>query len=251
MTPSPDLASSPASISARDRAAGPTKRRRDDVSGQSPPDFPEAREALIDAGRRLSERGLVTGTSGNLSVRVGDRIVATPSGAPLDRLDLERLSVIDLDGAHLSGAVPTSEVPLHLAVYRSTDAGAIAHTHAAVSTAVSCTCEEMPALHYNVLQLGGAPRTARYATFGSPELGERVVEALRDGRQAALMQNHGSIAVGADLAQACDRLELLEWLCELHVEAHRLGSPRVLSDAELADAARAFENYRKRLRPAR
>ena len=221
------------------------------MSGPVALDFPEAREALLDAGRRLSERGLVTGTSGNLSIRIADRIIATPSGAPLNRLNLAQLSLIDLDGTHLSGAVPTSEVPLHLAVYRNTDAGAIAHTHAALSTAVSCTCDELPALHYNVLQLGGAPRTARYATFGTPELGEHVVEALRDGRQAALMQNHGSIAIGGELAQACDRLELLEWLCELHVEAHRLGTPRVLSDAELADAAQAFEAYRKRLRPTR
>ena len=201
-------------------------------------DFPEAREALVDAGRRLAGRGLVTGTSGNLSVRIGDRIVATPSGAPLDALDVARLSVIDLDGTHLSGAVPTSEVPLHLAVYRHTDAGAIAHTHAAVSTAVSCTCNELPALHYNVLQLGGPPRTSRYATFGSEQLGTNVVDALRDGRSAALMQNHGS-------------MELLEWLCELHVEAHRLGNPRVLSAGELAEAERAFAEYRRRLRPGR
>ena len=221
------------------------------MTPNAPMDFPEAREALVDAGRRLAERGLVTGTSGNLSVRIGDRVVATPSGAPLDMLEIARLSVIDLDGAHLSGAVPTSEVPLHLAIYRHTDAGAIAHTHAAISTAVSCTCDELPALHYNVLQLGGPPRTSRYATFGSEQLGANVVEALRDGRSAALMQNHGSIAYGPDLAVACDRLELLEWLCELHVEAHRLGNPRVLSAAELVDAEQAFADYRRRLRPGR
>ena len=221
------------------------------MTAHGPMDFPEAREALVDAGQRLAARRLVTGTSGNLSVRVGDRIVTTPSGVPLDSLDPARLSLIDLDGTHLSGAVPTSEVPLHLALYRNTGAGAIAHTHAAVSTAVSCTCDELPALHYNVLQLGGPPRTARYATFGSEQLGENVVQALRGGRTAALMQNHGSVSIGQDLGQACDRLELLEWLCELHVEAHRLGTPRVLSAAELADAERAFEDYRKRLKPGR
>lgn len=217
----------------------------------APVDYPEAREALVDAGRRLAARGLVIGTSGNLSVRVRDVVVATPSGAPLDTLDIARLSVITMDGAHVSGDVATSEVPLHLAIYRATDAQAIAHTHAVASTAVSCVCDEMPALHYNVLQLGGAPRTARYAVFGSEQLGTNVVEVLQSGRSAALMQNHGSIAVGSDLAQACDRLELLEWLCELHVEAHRMGTPRVLSTDELQEAADAFDAYRRRLRPTR
>lgn len=214
-------------------------------------DFPEAREALVDAGRRLAARGLVIGTSGNLSVRVGSVIVATPSGAPLDALDIARLSVISLDGSALSGDVATSEVPLHVAIYRRTDAQAIAHAHAVASTAVSCVCDEMPALHYNVLQLGGAPRTARYAPFGSEQLGVNVVEVLESGRCAALMQNHGSIAIGSDLGQACDRLELLEWLCELHVEAHRLGVPRALTAEELVEADAAFAAYRRRLRPTR
>lgn len=217
----------------------------------APVDYPEAREALVDAGRRLAARGLVTGTSGNLSVRVGDVVVATPSGAPLDSLDIARLSIITMDGAHVSGDVATSEVPLHLAIYRHTEALAVAHTHAVASTAVSCVCDEMPALHYNVLQLGGAPRTARYAVFGSEQLGSNVVEVLRTGRSAALMQNHGSIAIGDDLAHACDRLELLEWLCELHIDAHRLGTPRALSTDELAEAGAAFAHYRQRLRLAR
>jgi len=216
-----------------------------------PLDFAEAREALVDAGKRLAARGLVTGTSGNLSVRVGDHVVATPSGIALDVLQVSNLSVIDITGAPISGPPATSEVPLHLAVYSATTAIAIAHTHAVASTAVSCTCDEMPALHYNVLQLGGPPRTARYATFGSPELGTHVVEVLLTGRSVALMQNHGSVSIGSTLAEACDRLELLEWLCELHVEAHRLGTPRVLSTDELQDAAAAFEQYRARLRPTR
>ena len=81
------------------------------MSAHSPLDFAEAREALVDAGRRLAARGLVTGTSGNLSVRVGDRVIATPSGAPLDSLVIDRLSVITMDGEHVSGAAATSEVP--------------------------------------------------------------------------------------------------------------------------------------------
>lgn len=210
------------------------------MPSREPLDHPEAREALVDAGRRLAARGLVTGTSGNLSVRAGDVVVATPTGTSLGALDLGRLSVIGLDGSHRGGPRPTSEVPLHLAIYRATEAGAIAHTHAVASTAASCTCDELPALHYNVMLLGGPPRTARYATFGSEQLASNVVDALAGGRSAALMQNHGSIAWGADLGQACERLELLEWLCELHLAAHQLGAPRVLDPDELDAAATAF-----------
>jgi L-fuculose-phosphate aldolase len=206
--------------------------------------YAEQRGAVVEVGRRLAERGLVTGTSGNLSMRVGQVVVATPAGSDLQSLSASELSVIDLDGARLAGPRPTSEVPLHLAVYRSTPATAIAHTHAVASTAISCVYDELPALHYNVVRLGGPPRTARYATFGTEALAVNVVEAMSGGRCAALMQNHGSIAWGSTMSEACERLELLEWLCELQLAAARLGESdrpaRVLSEAELADAAAAM-----------
>jgi len=217
---------------------------------REPLDHAEAREAIVDAGRRLAARGLVIGTSGNLSVRAGDEIVVTPTGVALDALDVGHLSVVTMTGNRVSGPPPTSEVPLHLAVYAATGAGAIAHAHAVASTAVSCTCEGLPALHYNVMLLGGPPRTARYATFGTDALAVNVVEALVDGRTAALMQNHGSITYGADLGQACDRLELLEWLCELHLGAYRLGAPRVLTTDELEAVATAFGVSARRGRSA-
>ncbi|HEY4377918.1 MAG TPA: class II aldolase/adducin family protein [Acidimicrobiales bacterium] len=201
----------------------------------------EERAAVIEAGHRLAARGLVIGSSGNLSMRRDDRVVATPTGIEIDKMTPEDLCVLDLDGTWISGRLkPTSEVPLHLAVYRETGAGAIAHTHAVTSAAVSCTCTELPAIHYNCLQLGGPTRVAPYATYGTPQLAVNVVEALAGGRNAALMANHGSIAYGDTMSKACDRLELLEWLCEHYAASVALGEPRVLSKEELDDVIVSF-----------
>jgi L-fuculose-phosphate aldolase len=191
------------------------------------------REALVDASRRVAAGGLVVGTAGNLSLRREDHVVVTPTGAVLADLTADMTTVVDLDGQVVNGDLaPTSEVPLHLSIYRATGAGAVAHAHALASTAVSISCDELPAVHYTLLQLGGPVRVAPYATFGSPELADNVLQAL-DGRVAALMQNHGSVAYGRDIAEACDRLELLEWHAELYSRSVALGQPRVLSEEEL------------------
>jgi L-fuculose-phosphate aldolase len=142
------------------------------------------------------------------------------------------VTVIDLEGAVVDGDLaPTSEVPLHTGIYAATNALAITHAHAMASTALSCTHDELPALHYSCLGLGGTPRTAAYATFGSQELADNVIEALK-GRNAAMMQNHGSVAYGTTMEQAIERLELLEWLAELYWRASSLGTPRVLTDKD-------------------
>ena len=137
-------------------------------------------------------------------------------------------------------AQPTSEAPLHLAVYDATDAVAIAHTHATASAAISCVESELPALHYMCVELGGPVPVAPYATYGSEALAQSVVGALRRGRFAALMANHGSISYGvgepqAGLDQACERLRMVEWLCQLHINAHLIGTPTVLTAEQLDD----------------
>jgi L-fuculose-phosphate aldolase len=204
-------------------------------------DSEEARVALIDAGRQLSEWGLVIGSAGNLSVKVEEGVLVTGSGTQLDRLTTDDLVLIDHAGRSIAGsAQPTSETPLHLAVYQSTNARAITHTHAAASTAVACVEAELPPLHYTCLQLGGPVPVAPYATYGSDALAASVVTALGSDRSGALMANHGSITYGtgnprAALEQACERLRLVEWLCELHIQAHALGTPQVLTSEQLND----------------
>ncbi|MFZ0664735.1 MAG: class II aldolase/adducin family protein [Acidimicrobiales bacterium] len=190
------------------------------------------REAVASASRHLADKGLVIGTAGNISARLGDLVAVTPTGADLGEVTAEMVTVIDLDGNVVDGDLaPTSEVPLHTGIYAATPALAITHAHAMASTAVSCCMDELPALHYSCLSLGGVPRTAAYATFGSQELADNVIEALK-GRQAALMQNHGSVAYGATMKQAVENLELLEWLAELYWRASSMGIPHVLTDKD-------------------
>ncbi len=197
----------------------------------------EERNALAQAGRRLADRGLVIGTSGNLSVRSGDLVAVTPTGGVLSELTAEQMTVIGLDGAVADGDLaPTSEVPMHLAIYQATVANAIAHTHATTSVAIGLVAGEIPLVHYAMLSLGGAVRVAPYACYGTEELAAHVVRAL-ESRQAALMRNHGSIAIGSSLAKATDNLELLEWAAQTYHQALLAGAvtgqrPRELTAQE-------------------
>jgi L-fuculose-phosphate aldolase len=179
----------------------------------------QERQELAEAGRRLAARGLVIGTSGNLSARVGDLVVVTPTGAVIGDLTADQMTVIGLDGAVADGDLaPTSEVPLHLAIYRTTFATAVAHAHASTTTAIGLVTDEIPLIHYAMLNLGGAVRVAPYACYGTEELARHVVKAL-EYKQAALMRNHGSIAIGSSLAKATDNLELLEWAAQTYHQA--------------------------------
>lgn len=194
------------------------------------------RRALAAASRQLARDGLVIGTAGNLSVRVGDRVLATPTGCVLEEVEPEEITVVDLEGSVQDGGLaPTSELGLHLGVYREMDwTAAVVHTHSPMATAVGCVLEELPPIHYQMLGLGGSVKVAPYATFGSDELHANVLSAL-DGRTAALMQSHGALTCGASLDQAVEATRLLEWSCSLYWHASRLGTPAVLSDDQLAD----------------
>jgi L-fuculose-phosphate aldolase len=192
-----------------------------------------AREAVAAASRRLAREGLVPATAGNVSARVEDRVVVTPTGAVLAELGPDLTTVVDMDGNVVEGSLePTSELFLHLGVYERFDAGAVVHTHSPVATALSCVVDELPPVHYQMLAFGGGVRVAPYATFGSPELAENVHAAL-EGRSAALMQNHGAVCFASDCAAATELALLLEWACEVYWRARAVGEPRVLSENEL------------------
>ncbi len=196
-----------------------------------------ARQSIVDAGARLVERGFVLGSSGNVSVRVDSgRVLATPTGVALDALTPEALPLLELDGHQVSGPLaPTSEVSLHLAIYRQTStAGAVVHTHAPYATALSCVVDELPLVHYEMLLLGGAIRVAPFAAFGTDELADLALTAL-DGKTAALLANHGTVAHGADLAAAMKATELLEWSAAVYTRAAAVATPRALT-AEQAEA---------------
>ncbi|MGP4093590.1 class II aldolase/adducin family protein [Nonomuraea sp. KM90] len=192
------------------------------------------REQLCEYGRRAVDLGLVIGTSGNLSVREGDLVAVTPSGVALDRLTPEMCPVVDVAGHLVEGDLqPSSETPMHLAVYGTTDARAIVHTHSVFGTVVATTMTELPPVHYNALMLGGVVKVAEYATYGTPELAANVRAAL-EGKRAALMANHGGVTIGGTLEEAFELTRLLEWLCEVYVRGLGVGKPTVLTDEQLA-----------------
>ncbi len=193
------------------------------------------REEVARQARRLAAEGMVIGTAGNVSARSGDLVAITPTGIRMADVRAEQVTVVDPDGAVVDGALaPTSELDLHLGVYRRYRAGAVVHTHATMATAVSLVLDELPCVHYQLMDLGGSVRVAPYRTFGTAELAEAVLDAM-DGRSAALMANHGAITHGADLATATERALLLEWGCTLYGRAATLGTPRTLDRAERAE----------------
>ena len=204
------------------------------------PAIDAARERVAAASRELAASGLVHGTAGNVSERVGELVAITPTGAALDQLAAEQVTVVDLDGAPAAGELePSSELGLHLRVYERCGAGAVVHTHAPMATALACVlADELPCVHYQMLALGGPVRVAPYHTFGTPELADATVAAL-DGRLAALMANHGAITHAPDLAHAVQNTELLEWACTLYWRAAAIGTPRTLSEADLTAVVEA------------
>jgi L-fuculose-phosphate aldolase len=202
------------------------------------------RESLADTCRALRRGGLVVGTAGNVSVRVGDLVAVSPSGLDYDAMTSELVGVHTLDGTPVDAPLrPSSELPLHLQIYARTGAAAVVHTHAPASTALSCVVDEVPASHYYTAMFGGPVRVAPYATFGSDELAANVAMAL-DGRTAALMGNHGAVVVADTLAAALSLAGYLEYVCDVHLRTLATGRPvRTLPAEEIENVAGLLSGY--------
>jgi L-fuculose-phosphate aldolase len=213
------------------------------------------REEIVRACRKLSAAGLVVGTAGNVSVLSGDLVAVTPSGVDYAELAASDVGVHRLDGTPVEARLaPTSELPLHLAVYGAyagagagagAGAAAIVHTHSVAATAVSTLADEVPAIHYYVAMFGGTVRVAPYATYGTDELASNTVHALR-GRTACLLGSHGAVTTGPDLTTAYDRAVYLEWVCDVYLRAAAAGTPRLLPPGEIEAVAAKLASYGQR-----
>ena len=213
-----------------------------------------ARAQLVGYSARLLDDGLAVGSAGNISVRVGDVVAITPSGVSYTEMRAEDVCLVALDGAELAEQTetPSSETPMHLAIYAATKAAAVVHTHSPEVIALSAARAELPAIHYAITGLGGPVRVAPYVRFGSDGLAAAAVTAL-DGRTAAILRNHGAVTHGRDLAQAYDRALLLEWLARTYRLALCYGEPAILSAADLdevtAEARRRRYGERRTAQP--
>ena len=200
---------------------------------------------LVATARRSAADGLVVGTSGNVSVRVGDLVLVTPSGVPYDRLTPEDTVAVGLDGRQVLGRLkPTSELPMHLALYRTTDARAVVHTHAVHATAVSTLVPELPLIHYMAADFGGPVRVAPYATYGTDALAAHMLRALRD-RTGCLLQNHGTVTYAGTLNKAYDRTAQLEWMCRLWLTAGSVPghTPSLLTRQQVREVEERLKGY--------
>jgi L-fuculose-phosphate aldolase len=203
----------------------------------------DERVQLVEFCRRMQADELTVGTSGNLSIRNGDRIAITPSGAAYEDLTPESICVIDLVGNSLEdGLEPSSEVPMHTRVYAQTDAVAVVHTHPLYASTLSAVVDELPPVHYMVALLGGPVRVAPYATFGSDELADNSVRAM-EGRFGAILQNHGATTYGESMAKAYTRSIYLEWVCRMYYQARLLGEPNILPADEIERVAKKLDSY--------
>jgi L-fuculose-phosphate aldolase len=209
--------------------------------------LPDARQAIVATCQELSRSGLVVGTAGNVSVREGDLVAVTPSGLRYAELTPELVGVHRLDGAPVEAPLgPTSELPLHLAIYAARpEVGAVVHTHSVAATALSTLVDEIPSAHYYLAMFGGPVLVAPYATYGTETLARNVVHALQD-RTGCLMGNHGAVTVGPDLATAHDKSVYLEWLCDVYLRASSAGSPRLLSAMEIDAVGVKMKGYGQR-----
>lgn len=203
----------------------------------------EERDAVVRHARRMVRDGLVVGTSGNISVRAGDLFAVTPSGLDYDEMTPELVCVCDLTGEPVDAPLePTSEMPMHLAVYQHTRHRAVVHTHSTAATAVSMLVDELPSAHYLVALFGGPVRIAPYATYGTQKLADNMLRALA-GRTGCILGNHGTVTVGDDLATAYNLSRYLEWLCEVWLRARSAGNPRVLPRVEIERVVRKIVTY--------
>ncbi|MBF6207357.1 class II aldolase/adducin family protein [Streptomyces gardneri] len=194
-----------------------------------------ARAAVAEISRQLAARDLVLGTAGNVSTRVGDLVAVTATGVSLADTTTDHVTVVDLDGHHHAGHLrPTSELEIHLGVYRSSQTHAVVHTHSPAVVSLSLITTELPVIHYQQLLLGGPLPVVPFTTFGTEELASKTLAALRD-RTAAILAHHGSVAVGNSLDTAFDNAVLLEWLCRVYLDAAAVAPPASLTDAQIQE----------------
>jgi L-fuculose-phosphate aldolase len=206
------------------------------------------RDEVARVAKRLIESGLVTGTSGNVSARTpeGD-VLMTPSGIDYEELEPGDVVLVDVDGEVLEGSLgPSTETPMHTGIYRArADVGAVVHTHSVFATTLACLGWTIPPVHYMLTTLSedGEIPLAPYTTYGTEELAGYAAEALGEGRNACLLQNHGTITVGDGPEEAFSRTTVLEEMAEIYYRTRAVGEPVLLSPEQVGEVAAKISGY--------
>lgn len=202
------------------------------------------RTDLIEACRAMNGLGINKGTAGNISARSGNGFLISPTGIPYDKLTPEHVVQMGWDGAYEGDVKPSSEWRFHRDILKTRDdLNAVVHTHSTNATSVSILNKDIPAVHYAIAAAGGPSiRCAPYETFGSQELADRILVALKD-RRACLLAHHGVIAAHNSIGRALSLAVTVEELAIHYLNCLPMGEPPVLSDAEIARVVEKFKTY--------
>lgn len=204
------------------------------------------KQDVIDTALKMNALGINQGTSGNVSVRCGDEFLITPSGMDYDDLIPSDIVNVDMEGRYYGRRKPSSEWRFHCDIMKARpDVHAVIHTHSKYATTLACLRKELPPFHYMIAVAGGRTvRCAPYAIFGSQELSDLAIEALRN-RNACLLANHGMIVAAPNLKKALAIAHEVEMLCEQYLTALQVGEPHILSDEEMDAVIEKFKTYGK------
>lgn len=207
----------------------------------------ELRQEIVAAYQELGREGMNKGASGNVSARMGDHMLITPSGIPAAQMEPDQVAKLRIDddsGEYEGPCKPSSEWRFHRGIlHRREDAGAVVHAHAPFATILSILRKPIPAVHYMMAAFGTTEiKVADYSCYGTPELSGAVNRAM-DGANGCLMANHGMVVAGPNMTRTMWLAGELELLASQYYHSLLVGSPHILSDAEIAETAKSFESY--------
>jgi L-fuculose-phosphate aldolase len=202
------------------------------------------RREIVEACIGMNARGINQGTSGNISARVEGGLLITPSGVPYDEMKPSDVVEMRLDGSHLGRMTPSSEWRFHTSILRARpEVGSVVHTHSMFATTLGCCGLGIPAVHYMIAAAGGSSiPCVPYITYGTQELADAAVKALKD-RNACLLANHGMIVVGPTLKKAMWLAVEVETLAAQYWRALQIGKPNILTDAQVQTVIEKFKTY--------
>ena len=206
------------------------------------------RQQVIAVAQKFNTHNLSVGMSGNVSARLDDACLITPSAVRYDALQTSDLVTLDFNGKVLQGdRPPSSEWHFHCGIYQSRpDVNAVLHMHSTYCTVLACAHKHIPAFHYMVAVAGGNDiPLVPYAIYGSSELSNHVKDGLKE-RNACLLANHGLVVVGADLDSAFNLAVEVENLARQYCQLLQTGTPQILSDAQMNEVLEKFKSYGKR-----
>jgi L-fuculose-phosphate aldolase len=202
------------------------------------------RKQVIATALEMNALRLNRGKSGNVSARIDDAFLVTPSGLAYESMQPGDVVAMKQDGTSQGPRLPSSEWRFHRDIYAARrEVGAIVHAHSPFATSIACLGRDIPPFHYMIAVAGGKNiRCGAYATFGTQQLSDHALRAL-EGRKACLLANHGMIAVGTSLSAALALAVEVEALAEQYWRALQIGTPNLLPDAEMAVVLEKFRTY--------